>query len=169
MNNYRLLPVYVVAFFSLTAHAASDVAPVSNILYKNDCSACHMAYQPGLLPARSWQKIMNNLADHFGENAELDDTDRKAIMDYAMQNAADTSSFKRSKSIMKSLSSNDTPLRISETKYIKRKHRELSNKHVKDNPKVKSLSRCEACHTKADTGSYSEREINIPGFGRWDD
>jgi hypothetical protein len=26
-----------------------------------------------------------------------------------------------------------------------------------------------ACHTKADKGSYSEREINIPNYGKWED
>ena len=151
------------------ASAAKDVAPVTDELYKKECGACHMAYQPGFLPARSWEKIMNNLANHFNENAELNETDRQAILHYAMKNAADVSSYKRSKQIMKTLSSSDVPLRITETRYIIRKHNELSNKYVKDNPKVKSLSRCEACHTKAETGSFSEREINIPGFGRWED
>ncbi|MDH5218993.1 MAG: diheme cytochrome c, partial [Gammaproteobacteria bacterium] len=56
---------------SSTAIAARDVAVVTDSLYKEECSACHMAYQPGLLPARSWEKMMDNLADHFGENAEL--------------------------------------------------------------------------------------------------
>jgi hypothetical protein len=128
-----------------------------------------MAYQPGLLPSRSWKKMFNNLADHFGENAELDDKDLKIIMDYATKNAAEFSNYKRSKRIMKGLRSSETPLRITETQYIKRKHRELSRKHVQDNPKVKSLSRCELCHTKANSGSFSEREINVPGFGRWED
>lgn len=71
--------------------------------------------------------------------------------------------------IMKSLANGDTPIRITEIRYIKNKHHELSNKYVKNNPKIKSLSRCELCHTKANTGSYSKREINIPGFGCWED
>ena len=112
---------------------------------------------------------MDNLADHFGENAEIDEKDRKILLDYTMQNAADFSKYKRSVKITRSLAANDTPLRITELSYIKNKHHELSNKHIKNNPKVKSLSRCELCHTRANTGSYSEREINIPGFGSWED
>ena len=169
MNIRQFILFSLATMLSSTAIAARDVAVVSDSLYKEECSACHMAYQPGLLPARSWEKMMDNLADHFGENAELGEKERKAITDYAMKNAADFSRFKRSVKIMRALSANETPLRITETQYIKRKHRELSNKHVRDNPKVKSLSRCEACHTKADAGSYSEREIRIPGFGRWED
>ncbi|MDH5436298.1 MAG: diheme cytochrome c [Gammaproteobacteria bacterium] len=169
MNIRQLVMIVFATILSSSVFAARDVAVVTDSLYKEECSACHMAYQPGLLPARSWEKMMANLADHFGENAELGEKERKAITDYAMKNAADFSNFKRSVKIMRSLSASDVPLRITDTPYIKRKHHELSNRHVKDNPKVKSLSRCDACHTKADTGSYSEREIKVPGFGRWED
>lgn len=168
MNKRQIFFVLFSSALSCSVFAGKDVAPVNNELYKSECSACHMAYQPGFLPARSWEKMINNLADHFGENAELGENDRKAIMDYAMQNAADFSNFKRSKKIMRSLSANETPLRITEVRYIIKKHDELSDKHVKNNPEVKSLSRCELCHTKADTGSYSEREIKIPGFRHWE-
>ena len=46
-----------------------DVAAVENPLYQEECGSCHMAYPPGLLPGRSWEKLMTGLADHFGENA----------------------------------------------------------------------------------------------------
>lgn len=154
--------------FSGSALASKDVAPVTNELYKSECSACHMAYQPGFLPARSWEKIFSNLHDHFGENAELPADDAKILKAYAMENAADHSDYKRSVKVMKSLSSRDTPLRITEIKYIINKHHEVPNRLIKSNPKVKSLSRCEACHTRADTGSYSEHEVKIPGGGRWE-
>ncbi|MDK9694692.1 MAG: diheme cytochrome c [Sulfurimonas sp.] len=48
------------------------------------------------------------------------------------------------------------------------KHRELSAKHI-EQKEVKSLANCMACHTKSDKGSYNEREINIPNFGKWED
>ncbi len=32
-------------------------------------------------------------------------------------------------------------------------------------PRCRSLSNCAACHTRADSGSYAEREIVIPGRG----
>ena len=28
------------------------------VFYKNECGACHMAYQPGLLPTASWTRVM---------------------------------------------------------------------------------------------------------------
>jgi len=155
------------------AYAASfsrlDVAPVENKLYREECGSCHFAYQPGLLPARSWQKMMAGLEDHFGENAELEVQPRTALTEYLMKNAAEHSNYKRSRKILASLNKEETPMRISETRYFVRKHHELSKSMVQGNPKVGSYSACAACHVNADKGSYSENEIRIPGFGRWED
>lgn len=151
-----------------TSASASDVAPVNNQQYADECGSCHFAYQPGFLPARSWEKIMSNLHDHFGENAELPADTVASLTKYATENAADHSNYKRSKRFNDSIKKDETPLRISEVAYFKREHRELSAKHVKDNPKVKSFSRCDACHTTAAQGSYEERGIEVPGFGKWD-
>lgn len=147
----------------------SGVAPVTNELYAKECSECHFAYQPGLLPARSWQKIMSNLGDHFGDNAELSPANTKILSKYLSENAAEHSDHKRSVKINRSIRKNETPLRITDVGYIKRKHHELSKRHVTDNPEVGNLSKCEACHTRITEGSFSEREIKIPGFGRWED
>jgi len=147
----------------------SGVAPVTNELYARECSECHFAYQPGLLPARSWLKLMSNLGDHFGDNAELSPADTKILSKYLSDNAAETSNHKRSIKISRSIGRNETPIRITDVDYIKRKHRELSRRHVIDNPEVGNLNKCEACHTRITEGSFSEREIKIPGFGRWED
>ncbi len=148
---------------------APGVAPVTNKMYLEECGSCHFPYQPGLLPARSWTKLMSGLESHFDENAELDATDAKSLTAYMVKNAADNADFKRSRKIMRSLRSSDTPLRASETPYLRGKHDELSKKMVVGNPEVASISNCQACHTQADTGSFSESAIKIPGYGRWED
>ncbi len=146
-----------------------DVAPVKNAVYKEECGSCHFAYQPGLLPARSWKKMMGDLENHFDENAELDADVQKVLTTYLVKNSADKSNYKRSRKIMNSLSKNDTPLRITETPYFIRKHDEIPSRLVKDNPKLGSFSKCAACHTGADKGSYDEDAVHIPGVGKWDD
>ncbi len=145
------------------------VAPVENPYYLEECGSCHFAYQPGLLPARSWSKLMAGLDDHFGENAELPAEDAKILEDYLVGNSADKSNHKRSKKIMKRMPSTDTPLRITETRYFIKKHDELSRNMVQGNPQVESISRCDSCHKQAAKGSFEEDEIEIPGFGRWED
>jgi len=156
-------------FFSRGDQAG--VAPVTNANYKEECGACHFAYQPGLLPTRSWQKLLSAkaLEDHFGENAELDEDTLKELLDYAISQAADKSSHKRSRKMNASIKTGETPLRITEVSYFRKEHREIPKRLIADNAKVKSLSNCDACHQKAAEGIFEEDTINIPGHGRWDD
>ncbi len=148
--------------------ARHDINPVQHAKYAEECGACHFAYQPGLLPTASWQRIMAGLSDHFGENAELDATTRTELLGYLTDNAADQANGGRSAHITVSLQ-DTTPLRITETAYFRRKHHEIPLRAVKDNPKVGSFSQCNTCHTTASQGSYDEDSVRIPGWGRWED
>jgi cytochrome c5 len=47
-------------------HRASS-APVSP-KYRNECGACHVPYPAGLLPAASWQRLMNAIQGDFDED-----------------------------------------------------------------------------------------------------
>lgn len=190
MKNFLIITVFLALTLGLTAKFAlsdddyygnserkisslfkstSGVAPVQNKKYTAECSSCHMAYPAGLLPARSWKKMMLTLDNHFDENAELDAQTLSELTQYLVDNSADKSNYRRSQKIMRSLANEDVPLRIIETPYIRRKHDEIPQKMIKANPKVASLSNCLACHRNAEKGSFSEREINIPGYGRWED
>lgn len=148
---------------------STGVASVSHPGYKEECGSCHMAYPPGLLPARSWAAIVSGLQDHFGENAELDVSMQSELSQYLLQNSADNSSYRRSRAIMRNLAADVTPLRISEIPYLRHEHDELPRRMVQANPDVSSFSNCNACHRRAEQGSFSEREIRIPGYARWDD
>lgn len=137
--------------------------------YLKECGACHFAYQPGLLPAVSWEKVMGNLSNHFGENAELPEKDVVYIRNYLLDNAAGRVDARLSNSIMKNHDAKQPPLRITELTSFKRHHDELNDKMVKNNPEVKSFARCDACHTRASEASFRESEVRVPGFGRWED
>ena len=155
--------------FSSLLKREKDVAPVTYMKYEKECGDCHMPYPAGLLPGRSWQKIMSGLDNHFDDNAELDPAVNQEITDYLVRNSADNSPYRRSRRIMRTLSSEQVPLRITELSYVRRAHREIPKRMVVGNDKVNSLSNCSACHQRAKQGSFSEREIHIPGYGRWDD
>jgi len=145
------------------------VAPVSNSLYTEECGSCHFAYQPGFLPERSWQQLMQNLDDHFGDNAELAANVHQQIQQYLVANSADKSSHRRSRKMMRSIADSSTPLRITDTRYFKKEHDEIPARLVKGNEHVRSFSNCDSCHQSAKSGSFSERDIKIAGYGRWDD
>ncbi|MEY6432217.1 diheme cytochrome c [Thioalkalicoccus limnaeus] len=154
----------------------ADVDPVTNSFYAEECGSCHMAYQPGLLPARSWNVIMTPaaLADHFGDDASLPDESREAIGRYLSANAADFSDKKRSRSFAKAaLGEMPDPAgggpRITENRYFVRKHDEIPLRLVTGNPEVGSFSQCDSCHGRANDGVYNEHDVVIPGHGRWED
>lgn len=148
-----------------------EVKPVTDKRYLKECGECHFAYQPGLLPARSWEKLLNAdaLKNHFGDNAEFDKDTLQAIHDYAVENAADKSFYKRSRKIALATAEGEAPLRITEVRYIKRKHKDIPEKMVKGNKDVKSLSNCNKCHTQADKGVFDNDTVSIPNYPDWDD
>lgn len=148
-----------------------EVKPVTNTQYLKECGECHFAYPPGLLPAKSWEKLLkaDALKDHFGDNAEIDKETLQAIHDYAVENAADKSFYKRSRKIAIATAEGDAPLRIIELRYIKRKHKDIPEKMVKGNNDVKSLSYCNKCHTQADKGVFDADTVSIPNYPDWDD
>jgi hypothetical protein len=155
----------------LTPFRQKEIVPVDNKQYKEECGSCHYAYPPGLLPSKSWEKLLTAeaLKKHFGENAELDADTLKVIHDYAIANAADKSYHKRSRKIAVATENTEAPLRITEVRYIKRKHHEIPEKMIKGNKDVKSLSYCDACHTQANKGVFDEDTVKIPNYPNWDD
>lgn len=155
----------------LNFNRAKEIRPVFNKAYQAECGDCHFAYQPGLLPAKSWEKLLTAAAlpKHFGVNAEIDADKLKEIRDYAIDNAADKSYYKRSRKIANGTANGDAPLRIIELRYIERKHKHIPEKMVKGNAGVKSLSFCDKCHTQAAQGVFDNDTVSIPNFPDYDD
>ena len=118
--------------------------------WASECSACHVAYPARYLPADSWRAIMAGLDKHFGSNASLDPATAREITAYLEKNAS-TRRHHAGKPV----------LRITETRWWRSEHREIAARHWK-NPKVKSRADCEACHTTADKGDFSERHVKFP-------
>jgi len=138
-------------------------------LYHEECASCHMAYPAELLPARSWQRILANLDQHFGDNASLDSATLQTLSRYLQTHSADTTGTRRARRILRSVPAAQTPLRISQLPYIRRNHHEIPLRFIKGNSQVRSLSNCAACHQGAERGVFNEDTVRIPGYGRWDD
>ena len=139
-----------------------DFAPAINTQYQTECGSCHFAFQPGLLPGRSWKKIMNELDNHFGDSAELEPALHRTIVDYLMTNSAENSNYLRSQNLKASIKPDETPLRITDTLYFKRKHHKIPEQQVKDNPETGSFSNCNSCHRHADHGLFNEHDVLVP-------
>lgn len=140
-----------------TAHADSD-APLlpatPNPVYTQECGACHLPYPPALLPAASWPRLMAKLNRHYGTDASLDPAAEKALTAWLQANAGTYKKVRR----------DPTPPpdeRITRSAWFQREHREISPA-VWQRPAVKSAANCAACHTQAEQGDFSERQIRIP-------
>lgn len=136
--------------------------PVSNPTYREQCEACHFAYQPELLPSVSWGKIIALLPDHFGGTVAVDHESRKIIAEYLEANSAEHSSAKLAVKIMRSLKK-QTPMRITDVPYIRHEHEDDDiPPDALQRKSVGSMSNCVACHTTAENGIYDDDHVVIP-------
>lgn len=119
--------------------------------YQQECGSCHIAYPPGMLPAASWQRLMNNLPRHFGTDASLDDATVKQLSTWLTANAG---TYKR-------VREQPPEDRITRSAWFERKHDEVPASTWK-RPAVKSAANCAACHPKSDQGDFNEHDIRIP-------
>lgn len=105
-------------------------------LYVKECGSCHTAYAPGLMPARSWQKMMSELDNHFGEDASLEEPERQAILRWLTDYAADGPHANMlMRRIAASIPPGAAPQRITETPMFKFQHDEVPA-HIWKRPKV---------------------------------
>lgn len=146
----------VLGALATPAFAGNDwVPPVKDQLVLKECGACHMAFQPAFLPARSWNRMMDELADHFGEDASLPADKTKAIRDFYTTNAGDVLTQGRARKYMQWVAPSGTPQKITENPDFLRKHDRIPERVWKD-PKVVTKSNCPACHRGADQGWYDD-------------
>ncbi len=161
---------YVMATFGgyLTETADQPYLPfkgpelVQNELWQEECSDCHFAFHPSLLPARSWQLIFKQQADHFDDDLDLDEETVTELLAYANANSADLEQIEPAWRMNSSIASKDTPLRITDVRYWKKKHEEI-DAEVWKRDSVKSKANCAACHLDAEQGTFEDADMRIPG------
>jgi cytochrome b len=134
----------------------------SNKTWQAECGGCHLAFHPSLLPARSWQRMMAEQDRHFGETLGLDAATSREILAFLENNAADRGLTEAAYKINRSLPAGETPLRITDTPYWRKKHRDISEA-VWRNPKVASKANCTACHLDAEQGTFEDGAMRLPG------
>ena len=131
-----------------------------NMVYEEECGSCHNAFSPTLLPARSWEKVMAGLGEHFGDDASLPEETSTEILRWLAASSAERAFSEPSRKMISSMGDN-TPLRITEVSYWKEKHSGLGDE-VYSRKGVSSRTNCGACHPGAPFGSFEDRDISIP-------
>lgn len=153
-----VLAVLSATFLSTPVRAGEDrVPPATNAAYKKECGDCHMAFQPRFLSKDSWRTIMDGLADHFGENADLRDATRREILDYLLANAGGGRRVENAGPAAR------PALRITDLAWWKKEHAPRKiGAEVWTRKSVGSKANCAACHPAAEKGDYDEHAARIP-------
>lgn len=152
-------------FFKESPDSINGFMPARDPLYVKECGACHTAYLPGLLPARSWELQMSRLDKHFGENVNLNPASLAAIRKYLVDHGADRSKFEGSLTLMERVDPGRTPYRFMDVPLFLEMHRivlEVIDRRTKI--KVRTLTNCTGCHQMAEEGSFGNSELLIPGL-----
>jgi len=129
--------------------------------WREECGSCHMAFHPTLLPARSWQKLIAEQDRHFGADLALDAPTREALLAFMVNDAAEKMSTEAAFRINRSIKPETTPLRITDTPYWTKKHRDIAASDWLL-PQVKSKVNCAACHQDAEAGTFQDAAMRIP-------
>ncbi|RPI46945.1 MAG: cytochrome C [Betaproteobacteria bacterium] len=139
------------------ARAGSDhfFPGVSDPVVREECGSCHLAYPPSMLPARSWQRMMAGLKNHFGDDASLDAATAERVRRYLAANAADAGGRRYGDKLTRGLPAASTPLRISELPRWIREHRKVPAWEW-THKEVRTKANCTACHADAERGYFDD-------------
>ena len=132
-----------------------------NATWREICGECHLAYHPTLLPARSWQRILNEQHQHFEEDLDLDAETLAELRQFASNNAAETHLTEPAWQIEQTTPLNQAPLRITATAYWREQHEEIP-KQIWQHPLVKFKGHCNACHLDAELGTFEDAAMRLP-------
>lgn len=138
-----------------------SVPAVDDPTYREVCGTCHFALQPGLLPSRSWQRLLACSQDHFGQPLDLEAGQLAQIETYLTANAAERTPGELARDIVESIGSS-VPVRVTDVPEIQRQHRRL-DPTVFERPSVAGRADCPACHHDAAAGLYDDDAVTVPG------
>jgi len=143
------------------SHRTPPNAPVSVVgtTYEANCTDCHMAYHPSLLPASSWVQIMATLDDHFGEDAWLPPDTVTEISAWLGAHSGEATDSKPA--LVFSQLNSARPMEITETPFWKRTHAHLPE-DMFTTPPVYARGNCAACHEDTKTGWFYPPNIHLP-------
>lgn len=151
--------------FILKSRAVFSDFGAQNAEFMKECASCHMAYAPWFLPKKSWELMMADLENHFGDDASIDEATNKRILAFLQANSAQNNANKIAFNILK-YAKNDENIAITQNEYWIKKHKKIKSEIFK-NEKIKSKSNCLACHINIDKGVVAKALIDykmVRGF-----
>lgn len=129
--------------------------------WRDECGSCHLTYQPGFLPARSWRALLAGQHDHFGEDLALDAGTAASVQAFLTANAAEQQTSEAAWYVQHTTPLANTPLRVTGTVYWRQKHGGLPQV-LFDDAQVHGKGDCAACHLDAAAGTFRDGAMRLP-------
>ena len=129
--------------------------------YTDECGSCHLAFDPALLPARSWERMLTEQGRHFGEDLYLDPATITDLRDWLTTNAAEAGRNESAVRVAASVPLADSPQRITTLPWWEAIHADISDA-VWERADIGGPLRCGACHPDAEEGRFDPTRIDIP-------
>lgn len=143
-----------------SARKAAKAAPrAAATVWTKECSECHLPYAPELLPARSWKRMLEEQAKHFGDDLGLEE-DKVSELEAFSRRLARPEAWPGA-ALRAGIPVSESPQRITETGFWKRQHDSVEERAFKS-AKVAGKHDCGACHADAVSGIFHFRLIRIP-------
>lgn len=139
---------------------AAAPAPAVNA-WRKECGDCHLAYEPSLLPRRSWERMLRGQARHFGEDLSLSAANVRELL--AVESQMPPPSWSAWK-LGASVAAGEAPLRVTASPFWRHAHRNIPGSAFKS-PVSEGRHDCEACHRDAAAGTFHPRMIEKPANG----
>jgi cytochrome b len=127
--------------------------------YTKECGSCHFAYHPSMGTAQLWQGVLDNLADHFGEDAGLTDATRSRIGAYLAENSAEHWDTRIAHVLANP--NPEAPLRFTATQFWAHRRGDVPEAVFKSKA-VGFKGACDACHPDAKSGLFAPQAVAIP-------
>lgn len=155
MNLLHRIAIVALPCWLLATQAHADSRPLMPAAvppsYTQECASCHNAYPPGMLPARSWQRLMGSLENHYGSDTSLDPATVVQLTQWLRGHAG---TYKR-------VFEEPPQERITRSSWFERKHRKIAATTWRL-ASVKSAANCSACHSTAEQGVFSDKQLRMP-------
>jgi cytochrome b len=122
-----------------------------------ECSDCHNLIPPHLLPQKSWIRLMNETAEHYDEDLELEKDQIISITQYLVENSAEHSTQEAAYKFLKDVK-NSGNFTLTKTDYWIKTHQHIP-KEVFKSDEVEAKSNCVACHDKFEEAWLNDEQI----------
>lgn len=135
---------------------AESFPPITNQTVKTECGDCHMVFFAEMLPRESWLRVLNNLENHYGEDASIDPSLLKEVIAFHTTGASDVLNTRSARKWREGLKAGEAPDRITTAPRYIRKHDNNDFKRMWTKFMVTSKANCIACHKDANKGLFDD-------------